>query len=140
MEADVAAEVFNEPDLSDTLTDSVTEGLVGISVDQNDLDLTTVTRVDKTGRVEYGHTMLGGEAATRVDQRSHRRRQLKLDARGHDGTTARLDEASLDGRDIKRCVVLGSPNQSGFLVRLLYNDVVVQAGSSPSCVAAQTSL
>src|ERR1700730_11255546 len=40
----------------------------GAVVDQEDLDLSAIARVDQAGRVEHGDTVLEGEAGARQDQ------------------------------------------------------------------------
>ena len=69
------------------------DGLDRIEVDQRDLDLAAIARVDGAGTVDDRKPYPRSQSRTRVDQADHSERNGDRDARSHQGT---LPGAQLD--------------------------------------------
>jgi len=66
------------------------DGLGRVEIDQRDLDLAPIARVDGARTVHDRQPDAGGQSRTRVDQPDHSERNGDRDARSHQGTLPRV--------------------------------------------------
>ena len=82
--------------LDDQLSDAITPvnlvTLLRVGVDQQHLDFASITRVDQARGVQAGHTVLEGEAASRLDEAGIPFGQSHLDPGWHQSSTASRSE------------------------------------------------